>query len=257
MKPLVALALLAFAPEALAWGLQTHVFLAQQAVPQAALLSESVLVLAGACLPDLALAGQAIGTPAFGRSHRWSTLRRIAAAPRDERDRSLAIGYATHLLADVVAHNLFVPDHERRIARIPHFTHALSEWAMDQHIRGRIAVQPAELLREHRKTLVDFVARHFRCGEALATRGISWLTAAEGLLRGSRLPALCLRLVGAARFDSYLRHACDSLRGLEKALEGRLIDWVSSDPEGRACNEGANRRAGEDIARIVQAEHHT
>lgn len=241
-----------FTPEALAWGLQTHLFLAQHAVP----LADPALVLAGACLPDLALAGQMLGTPAFRRSHQWSTLRRIAAAPRDERDRALTIGYATHLLADVVAHNLFVPEHETRIARIPHFTHALAEWAMDQHIRRSLAVQPEEILREKKSTLVDFAARHFRCGHALAARGISWLAAADGWLRSSRIPWFCLRLVGARRFDAYLETAVRSLDGLEAALQGQLTDWISSDPEGRACDQAADGGAGEHVARIVQAQHH-
>ena len=56
---------LCFAPDAAAWGLQTHVFLAQWllaaapfADPQlrAAVLRLPRLVLAGACLPDLSLA---------------------------------------------------------------------------------------------------------------------------------------------------------------------------------------------------------
>ncbi len=90
------------------------------------------LVLAGACLPDLALAGRVLGLRAFGRAHQWSTLRRLAAAPDEER--AIAVGYASHLLADVVAHNRFVPEHERRILEVPHITHALCEWAMDRHV---------------------------------------------------------------------------------------------------------------------------
>jgi len=113
-----------FAPEALAWGLQTHVFLAQWLLAAAPFADPQIraavrrlpgLVLAGACLPDLALAGRALGLAAFRRAHQWSTLRRLAAACWDE-ERAIAVGYASHLLADVVAHNRFVPEHERRIA---------------------------------------------------------------------------------------------------------------------------------------------
>ena len=94
------------------------------------------LVLAGACLPDLALAGRALGLGAFRRAHQWSTLRRLAAACWDE-ERAIAVGYASHLLADVVAHNRFVPEHERRILDVPHVTHALCEWAMDRACDAR------------------------------------------------------------------------------------------------------------------------
>jgi len=84
---------LLFAPDALAWGLQTHVFLAQWllaaapfADPQirAAALRLPRLILAGACLPDLALAGRMIGLTTFRRAHQWSTLRRLSDARSDE-----------------------------------------------------------------------------------------------------------------------------------------------------------------------------
>ncbi len=241
--------------DAAAWGLQTHLYLAQQALPVVPPAC-AALVLAGACLPDLALAGRFLGTPAFRRTHQWSTLRRLAASPRSEEEQALATGYATHLLADVVAHNAFVPEHEARIARIPHFTHALAEWAMDEHIKRFLRSDPREVIGLHKAQIVPFVARHFGCGEALAARGVSWLASADGLLRASRLPSLCLRLLGPAGLDGYLQAAVRTLDGLEPALQGRLADWISSDPEGRACDEAAYRGPGEHVARIMQAEHH-
>ncbi len=249
MKIGLFLSLLLFTGDALAWGLQTHLYLALQAVPLAP--GQAALVFAGACLPDLALAGRFLGTPAFRRSHLWSTLRRIAASPRSDEEHALAVGYASHLLADVVAHNSFVPEHEARIARIPHFTHALAEWAMDQHLRRRIPLEPREALLDHHAATVLFVSRHFGCGEALAARATEWLAAADGWLRASPLPRVCLRLLGSRRFENYLARASDSLRNLEAALEGRMVDWVSSDPEGRGGDAAADRRASEHVARIV------
>src|SRR5262245_62100344 len=144
-----------FAPDALAWGLQTHVFLAQwllAATPfadprfRAAVVRLPRLVLAGACLPDLALAGRMTGIAAFRRSHQWSTLHRFAAEADSEEERALVVGYASHLLADVIAHNQFVPEHEKRILDLPHVTHALCEWAMDAHLSRGLRERPAELL---------------------------------------------------------------------------------------------------------------
>jgi hypothetical protein len=151
---------LLFAGDALAWGLQTHLFLAQHA-------SLEPLVLAGACLPDLSLIGRVLGTPAFGRAHQWATLRRLAACPRSEADRALALGYATHLVCDVVAHNRFVPEYEARIARLPHAVHALAEWGMDHHVRGRLLFDPHEVLVSQEEAIVQFVAHGFRCAPAL------------------------------------------------------------------------------------------
>lgn len=236
-----------FAPDALAWGLQTHLFFAQwvlAALPfadrelRAAVKRLPGLVLAGACLPDLALAGKALGTPAFRRSHLWATLRRLASAPRDDADRALAVGYASHLVSDVVAHNAFVPDHEARIVRLPHVTHALAEWAMDRHICSKLFAAPMEVLQTELAAAVDFVARAFRCEEQLACRAINLLGRADGVLRASRLPGLCIKTVGifdrqaAARFDAYLADALSALRGLELALSGELQDWVNTAPDG-------------------------
>ena len=241
MKLAVLLALCFAATDACAWGLQTHIALAQQAILPGL---DASLVLAGACLPDLALAGRALGTPAFFRSHRWSTLRRITAAPRDESERALAYGYATHLLADVVAHNAFVPEHEARIARIPHLTHALAEWAMDEHVARFVPASPARLIRAHQGLLTGFVARRFGCGEPLAERATSWLASADHWLRRSRLPRLCLRLIGSRGFDAYIERAGRALDAMQAALHGRLVDWVDLDPEGRPSAAGAD---GEDV----------
>src|SRR5688500_8014002 len=71
---LIALSFALFAPDALAWGLQTHLFFAQYvlaALPfadpelRAVALRLPRVVLAGACLPDLGIVGQLLGTPAF------------------------------------------------------------------------------------------------------------------------------------------------------------------------------------------------
>jgi hypothetical protein len=257
----IFLLLLLHADGALAWGLQTHLYLAQQALSSAP-PAQPWLVLAGACLPDLSLAGQVLGTPAFRRAHLWSTLRRLAATPRNDAERALAVGYASHLLADVVAHNAFVPEHERRIARVPHFTHALAEWAMDHHVGAQCRVGAREALLCNRPLIAEFVARAFRCGEALAGRAIGLLAGADGALRASPLPRLCRYAVGifhrdaVARFDAYLAKAAASAGRLDDAVNGLLVDWVASDPEGRAGDEAADRGARQHIARIMQAEHH-
>lgn len=229
-----ALPLALFAPDALAWGLQTHVFLAQWLLAAAPFADPQIraavqrlprLVLAGACLPDLALAGRALGLCAFRRAHQWSTLRRLAAACWDE-ERAMAAGYASHLLADVVAHNRFVPEHERRILDLPHVTHAICEWAMDHHVMPALEVQPAVLLVEEMPLLSGAAARVFRCPERTARRALGFLAGAERSLRVSRLPGLCsrtLRLLDgdtAPYLDTYLDDARGLVRQVEAVLQG-------------------------------------
>lgn len=231
---LFALPLLLFAGDALAWGLPTHLYFAQQLLFAIPLLDPEVrraalrfprLVLAGACLPDLGIAGAALGTRVFRRTHQWPTLRRLAACASDE-GRAVALGYASHLLADVAAHNRFVPEHERRIADVAHVTHALCEWAMDEHLRGWVCLAPDELLTGEREALVPLVARHWGGGEALARRAIDWLAGANRLLRLSRLSlasARVLRLCDrrmAPRFDAYVRETSALLGQVGAVLEG-------------------------------------
>jgi Zinc dependent phospholipase C len=223
-----------FAPDAFAWGLQTHVFLAQWALAAVPLADAQVrgavlrlprLVLAGACLPDLALAGRMLGLTAFRRAHQWSTLRRLAAACCDE-ERAITVGYASHLLADVVAHNRFVPEHERRILNVPHATHALCEWAMDEHLRPGLRAQPGELLSAEASTLAQAAGRIFDCPERLALRALRVLECAERTLRASRLPRLCRRAMRALyadispRFDAYVGDAAALVRRIDALLQG-------------------------------------
>ena len=257
--------LLLYAPDALAWGLQTHVYFAQCALLLAPLADPELrsaaarfprLVLAGACLPDLAVVGQFfLRTPVFRRAHLWATLRRIGAAPRDDRDRALTLGYATHLLADVVAHNHFVPEHEARIGSGAMMAHLLSEWAMDDYLPREPT--PSDLLEEAGWDAVGFVARSFRCGEWLAHQALGTLIRAERLLRRSRLPRLCSMAIGTGGFEAYLRLTRLELRNLEAALGGGYEDWCGSDPEGSGGDGGANRRPGEHVAWVVQAQDDT
>ena len=267
---LCGLALAAFPGDAHAWGLQSHVFFAHYALLFAPLADRELraaarrlpgMVLAGACLPDLALAGAALGTPAFRRAHRWSTLARMAAGSRDDAERALALGYGSHLLADVIAHNLFVPEHEARLLRLRHVTHALAEWAMDDYLASRAPARPGDVLAGEHEALVAFTARGFRCNERLAARALRFLQHADSVLRASPAPRLCRGIVRlfdrtlVPRFDAYIRRTTSSLRSLEAALGGRFVDWESSDPEGKARDRGADRRARQDVARIVQAQH--
>ena len=269
---LAILALGLFPLDAHAWGLPTHLFFAHYALlalpladPElrAAVARFPRLVLAGACLPDLALIGQMMGTPAFQRSHRWSMLRRIAAAPRDERELALVFGYGTHLVVDVIAHNIFVPEHEARLVKGGQVAHAICEWAMDEHLRGRVPDSPAGVLAAADPALLTgFVARAFRCDEPLAASGLGVLRRANGLLAVSRLPRLCRSIVSLyerrlePRFESYIRRTAMALRSVEQALAGRFVDWESSDPEGETRNRGADRRSRQHVAGVVEPQHH-
>jgi hypothetical protein len=232
----LGLPLALFAGDALAWGLATHLFYAQYlllAIPLAdagfrrAALRLPRLVLAGACLPDLALTGRALSTTVFRGTHRWRTLTRVTQGCTCDEERAIALGYASHLLSDIVAHHHFVPESERRIAPLPYATHALCEWAMDHHLGAALFSAPGDVLSAERGVLADFVAQRFDCATALAGRAVGLLAGADRLLRASPLPRLSLAVArgfdrrAGRRFEAYVRETSLRLASIDALLEGK------------------------------------
>src|SRR5512135_1895446 len=172
-----------FAADALAWGLTTHVYFAQLLVWGVPLLDPALRravrrfpqrLLAGACLPDLALVGTTAGTRAFDASHRWETAHALLDAAHDDESRACAVGAMSHLWVDIIAHNHFVPAHEHLWCNVPMLTHAAAEWAMDHHIvrylyppksaeTATSTLHPPGPLLQADDWLVDYVACNFDC----------------------------------------------------------------------------------------------
>ncbi len=236
---LYATPLLLTSGDALAWGLYTHVYFAQLllwAVPlldptlRRAVLRHPRLVMAGACLPDLALVGPRLDSTAFAHTHRWTSAHGLLAGAHDEPEQAIAVGYASHLLVDVIAHNHFVPAHEKLLLDVPWFTHVTVEWAMDAHVARHAFAHPAELLLEHDLHLSDLAARHFGCAGSLARKAVRLLARADRCLRRTRLPQLCYRLLHLdrtvrARFDDYIQATAGRLAQLNRVLNHEAPAW--------------------------------
>ena len=202
--------------DVLAWGLYTHVFFAQWLMWGVPLLDSKLrraalrypkLVMAGACLPDLALVGKHVGTQAFNDTHDWDGALRMMHEADTDVQRALALGFQSHLLVDVIAHHHFVPAHEHLWLNLPVLTHAASEWAMDAHIQPHLLATPATLLHDCRDEISQHIARHFAVDIATAQRALKLLARADGLLRSSRLPQLLYR--SSARLDRRLSRRFD------------------------------------------------
>jgi hypothetical protein len=233
-----------FAGDALAWGLYTHVYFAQLLVWAVPLLDPAIRravrqfpqrLMAGACLPDLALVGPTARTRAFDTSHRWETAHALLDAACDDESRACAVGAMSHLWVDIVAHNHFVPAHEHLWWNVPMLTHAASEWAMDRHIAQQLFRSPAALLQAD-DWLVDYVARNFDCSATASRRAIKQLAGAETLLRHSRLPGM-LHGMGrvfdrrlSARFDYYIREVTARLPQMNRVLAGEAPAWLADCP---------------------------
>jgi hypothetical protein len=233
-----------FAGDALAWGLYTHVYFAQLLVWAVPLLDPALRravrrfpqrLMAGACLPDLALVGATARTRAFDASHRWESAHALLDAAHDDESRACAVGAMSHLWVDIIAHNHFVPAHEHLWWNVPMLTHAISEWAMDRHIARHLFHPPATLLQAD-DWLVDYVAYNFDCSPAASRCAIRQLAGAERLLRQSRLPGVLHgmgRLLDrnlVARFDYYIQEVTLRLPQMNRVLAGEVPAWLADCP---------------------------
>lgn len=233
-------ALLGTAEDALAWGLYTHVWFAQSllwlvplAHPDFRRAAQRLprLVMAGACLPDLALVRSVAGATRLADSHDWSlAAEQLARADSDEA-RALALGYASHLLTDIFAHNHFVPAHERVWSDIPWLTHAGCEWALDHHVRGQLFATPGALLQGERHRIEPYIVAAFDATPQDAARTLTTLARADRLLRGSRLPAMVHAIGRKAdrrmlrRFNHYLDQTVRRLPQINALLAGEQPQW--------------------------------
>lgn len=244
--------LLLYSSDAHAWGLYTHVYLAQYllwAIPLTdprhyrAIRRFPRLALAGACLPDLSLVCNRFGLPVLNASHDWHNPHQLLRHADSDAERALAIGYTSHLWVDIIAHNHFVPAHEAMWLNIPVATHAVAEWAMDHHVSSQLYSTPAELLGEHEAEIIRFVSRHFGTAGDATRKALRLLAGGEAALRRSGLPRLCFGTAQALdrglqrRFNYYLNETSGHLRGINRLLSGETPEWLAdpADPEDARC----------------------
>jgi len=226
--------------DAHAWGLLTHVYFAQWLVWTTPLLDPNLrraaqrfpeLVLAGSCLPDLALV-----SPTFRHTHQWEQCQHLLRSSHSDEDMAIAIGYASHLFVDVVAHNHFVPAHEAMWLEDTLFTHICSEWAADAHLAPLLNTTPHQLLHKHHDALRIFLARGFRCQSNRAGRALRKLEIADRLLRSVKLPQLLYavsRRLDHRVFDHFVYYISQTqamLPKIEDLLSGLQPVW-EADPQ--------------------------
>lgn len=243
-----------FSEDALAWGLCTHVYFAQLliwAVPLAdprfrtAVARLPEMMLAGACLPDVALLARAAGAPELTTTHQWSSSQRLLWRANDDETRALAVGYACHLLSDIVAHNHFVPAHQQLWFDRSMLTHAVSEWTMDAHVMSQLFVRPARLMRRHFRLLSCCAAEQFGCEPARARRALRWLSRGERALRASSLPGALLSGARALdrrhehRLDWYVAETTARLGQINRLIEGEAPVWRAELDCARVPSAGA------------------
>lgn len=247
--------------DALAWGLYTHVYFAQLllwAVPLAdprfrrAVRRFPDLLLAGACLPDVSLFSRWLRSDTMAQSHCWSTAQRMLQGVRDDSEAALATGYCCHLLADIVAHNYFVPAHETLWINPSHMTvHAAAEWAMDAHLASQLFARPGFLLSRRLPVIADFASRHFGAPPGQTRIALRALLAGERLLRACGAHQLAYRGALAAdsgvsrRFDDYADQTARRLEQMNRLIAGDAPSWAPEvDSPAHAREQYAAARGG-------------
>ncbi len=253
-KFLWAIPLGVFSVDANAWGLYTHIYFAQWLLMASPLLDPKIqqaikkfptLVLAGACLPDLAI----ISTH-FRTTHQWQKAEWMIDNAKSEQEIAIAIGYTSHLFVDVLAHNHFVPAFEAKWKGIPWLnnaliTHIASEWAMDAHIAKHIQYTPHQLMRMHIKELSAFVTPCFfdlsapkpaHVQISVYLKRLAW---ADFALRKSYLSSLALVLMRMADKNAvknlayYLVKTKHALTYFDQSVLGNRPQW---EPELKHLN---------------------
>ncbi|HET9424841.1 MAG TPA: zinc dependent phospholipase C family protein [Gemmatimonadaceae bacterium] len=127
--------------DALAWTPGTHVFLGEAVMRSLSLLPASVAELLTAFPYDFLYGSIAADTSiakkyaAAGRHcHSWAVGLDVLDAAKDEPGRAFALGYLSHLAADSVAHNYFVPMQLAVTSSTSSLGHSYWESRFDTHL---------------------------------------------------------------------------------------------------------------------------
>ena len=156
---------------ALAWGPITHIVHGSTILANLTSLPEGLQAVLAAC-PERYLYGcigaDIIQAKAYTRSlathcHSWPVAWKLVAAARTEGEQAFAWGYLTHLSADVISHNLFVPSSLLRSFESRTANHAYWEARADGLQRRRHWQEVREVLRgryEDCDALIERVVHH-------------------------------------------------------------------------------------------------
>lgn len=151
-------ALVLFPADAFAWTHGTHIFLSETILANLHLLPASVAELIaafpydflyGSIAPDTSIAKKYV--PAGRHSHFWNVGQETFDLAESDPLRSFGLGYLTHLAADTVAHNFFIPRQLLLTTSTQAMGHQYWELRAETHLTDRYARRARDLIRlDHR-----------------------------------------------------------------------------------------------------------
>ena len=152
---LVAVFALVFAPTDLhAWTHGTHVYLSETILANLRLLPHAVgeLIQAfpydflyGSIAPDTSIAKRYV--PPGRHSHFWHVGQETLDLAPSDALRAFGLGYLTHLAADTIAHNFFVPRQLLLTSSSKGMGHSYWELRVETHLTDRYARRARDLIR--------------------------------------------------------------------------------------------------------------
>ncbi len=229
------LPIILYTGDANAWGLVTHLYFAHSllwAMPaldprlRKAVENFPDLVMAGACLPDLAIISKH-----FRTTHDWQHAHNLLNNAQNEEELAIAIGYASHLYVDVIAHNHFVPAHEEMWTESGMIAHIASEWAMDAHLEPLLHTSPSKLINQYLAILTRFVSKEFSCTIEQSRKTLVNLSFWDRVLRTAKIPHLIYISIRIAdrrvfkHFVYYISKTQTAISDIGIVLSGERPAW--------------------------------
>lgn len=195
---------------ALAWGPGVHLALGNSVLANLALVSPLIAGLLGrhrnaflyGCLSADIFIGKGTSVRP-GHSHNWVTGYKLLNSAKDPRVLSYAYGYLTHLAADVVAHNYYVPNTLWTMHSGSKISHVYIEAQADQNFEAERESALALFHRPNRDTDTTLLS-------AMDRKRLPFLLKKQ-IVKGS------LKLTGRKEWGRSLR------------LADRLLPWEHSD----------------------------
>jgi hypothetical protein len=160
---LTAVVLLLIHPDrAFAFGPATHVFLGRQILDMLYLLPEGLAdlirvhpqsFLYGSMAADISFGKKYV--PAGRHCHFWHVGEEILENASNDRLRAVAFGYLTHLAADTIAHNFFVPRQLLLTRSTKALGHSYWEHRLDAHLGDDFAAIARHVVMEYDHSEAD------------------------------------------------------------------------------------------------------
>jgi zinc dependent phospholipase C len=159
----VALLLVALTPgHAYAWGPATHAYLSWQLLQSLELVPDAIRTIIaanpfdfiyGSLAADISLGKKYV--PEGRHCHHWHVGEEIESAADSERLKAVGVGYLTHLAADTIAHNFYIPRQLLLTSSTKGLGHSYWEARMDRHIGDEFTRLAREAVTQHDHSQAD------------------------------------------------------------------------------------------------------